>query len=317
MKNRRRASVRSGLMTRWPPCWRSPWSAPALRLPTAPMSARPAAAASRRSSRPTTARPRSCRRRPTASAKTPDRMAHRRRRRKLVSARGDAGRRQRADRGPRIALSAAEPERQPAVGGERCASGAAATQRPPTARMPNNEPRKIRTLSVKGDRRRRRHPGECAATAGETGTAAPAATACSPRRAAIRSANASANTPLSLTPGAPSARSGACTAGSLPPTRRRPPAAAGGYVVQVSSQKNRGRCAGLLSGAAEQVPERAGLPLARDQTRRSRRKGRILSRHVSVPFGSADRGDAVLRQPRSLPADSASSKGINGRFLDP
>ena len=43
--------------------------------------------------------------------------------------------------------------------------------------------------------------------------------------------------------------------------------------------EERSRCAGLLPGAAEQVPECAGFPVASDQARRSRRKGRVLSRH--------------------------------------
>ena len=69
-----------------------------------------------------------------AVSKTPDRMATGGDgTEKLVSARRDAGRRQRQVR-PARGFSAAEPERQPAAGGERSAIGAAARRWPPTAR---------------------------------------------------------------------------------------------------------------------------------------------------------------------------------------
>ena len=118
---------RGGMMT-VPPCWRWRWSEPARRSPIAPMSDRPAAA-SRRSSGPTTARPRSCRRRPTATPRLPDRMAAGDGGEKLVSARRSAGRRQCQVGGPRVVFPPLNPERQPAAGRERGSVAPAAGQR--------------------------------------------------------------------------------------------------------------------------------------------------------------------------------------------
>ncbi|MGY4479074.1 SPOR domain-containing protein [Bradyrhizobium sp. USDA 3364] len=95
--------------------------------------------------------------------------------------------------------------------------------------LPNNEPRKIRTLSVKGDG----PDGAPAATA--TATKPPAA---KPpiSRGNPAAANASANAPMSLAPGQPD------PAPAAPPTRVASTSTAsvggGGYLVQVSSQKN-------------------------------------------------------------------------------
>jgi len=100
--------------------------------------------------------------------------------------------------------------------------------------MPNNEPRKIRTLSVKGD--------------ATDGTPAPSAAQAPARQAAARqpvsrgnpaSANASANQPLSLTPGGGQSEA----APAAPPTRIASTSTASvtsgsGYLVQVSSQRN-------------------------------------------------------------------------------
>ena len=115
--------------------------------------------------------------------------------------------------------------------------------------LPNNEPRKIRTLTVKGDQ-----PDGSAlpagsappaaakqAPAGRTATASPPAAQHSPPT----SANASANAPLSL---APQANQAATAPAADPRTRvantspvQAAPGAApagGGYVVQVSSQRS-------------------------------------------------------------------------------
>jgi hypothetical protein len=108
--------------------------------------------------------------------------------------------------------------------------------------MPNAEPRKIRTLSVRGDQ--------------PDGTAAPAATpqppAAKPARAAASrnspvppaaaNANAStANAPLSLSPQtaqtAPAADARTRVATNTP-AQTAPSGGGGGYLVQVSSQKN-------------------------------------------------------------------------------
>jgi hypothetical protein len=105
--------------------------------------------------------------------------------------------------------------------------------------LPNNEPRKIKTLAVKGDADNGGVPGgvaPAARPASAARTAAPAPTAPAPRNPS--SANASANGPLSLTPqggAAPEPAPGRMAAINPAPAA---PSAGGGYLVQVSSQKN-------------------------------------------------------------------------------
>jgi hypothetical protein len=126
---------------------------------------------------------------------------------------------------------------------------------PPTAgngTLPNNEPRKIRTFSVHGD--------EAEASAAPVATGAPPATkpAVATRTAAAQpapasrnppsAANASANSPMSLAPvaqPAPAAEPRTRMAATTNPVQTAPGSAAassgasgGGYLVQVSSQRN-------------------------------------------------------------------------------
>ena len=110
--------------------------------------------------------------------------------------------------------------------------------------MSNSEPRKVRTLAVKGDAVDNGGvPAGAAAPAkpapaARTAAPAPAAAAPAPQRNPS-SANASANAPLSLSP------QGAPASDPAPPTRlaannpvQTAPSAGGGYLVQISSQKN-------------------------------------------------------------------------------
>lgn len=112
-----------------------------------------------------------------------------------------------------------------------------ATAEPPaampaaTGTLPNSEPRKVRTLSVKGDAADAGVPSSAPAPAKpKTQTAAPAA------RGNPSAANASANAPLSLSPQGSSAEPAPA------PTRvastTTAPVTSGGYLVQVSSQRN-------------------------------------------------------------------------------
>jgi hypothetical protein len=97
--------------------------------------------------------------------------------------------------------------------------------------LPNSEPRKVRTLAVRGD--------QPDATAVPVTSAIPAAKP--PARAAgPASANASANAPLSLTPQGTEAAAPAeprARVAATNPTQAAAPSG-GGYVVQVSSQRN-------------------------------------------------------------------------------
>ena len=108
--------------------------------------------------------------------------------------------------------------------------------------LPNNEPRKIKTLAVKGDADNGGVPPGVAAPAAKQApaarTAAPAPAAPAPRNPS--SANASANGPLSLSPqgGAPPEPAPSRMAANNPVQTAPAPSAGGGYLVQVSSQKN-------------------------------------------------------------------------------
>ncbi|MCA6109049.1 SPOR domain-containing protein [Bradyrhizobium cenepequi] len=101
--------------------------------------------------------------------------------------------------------------------------------------LPNNEPRRIRTLSVKGDAAEAGVPASAPpppAKPPATRTASP-----SPSHGSPASANASANTPLSLAPGTPQPDPAPTRVASTNPSASVS-SGGGGYVVQVSSQRN-------------------------------------------------------------------------------
>jgi hypothetical protein len=111
--------------------------------------------------------------------------------------------------------------------------------------MPNNEPRKIRTLTVRGDQPDNAAqpvtPGApAAAKPAPVSRAAPAPSPAAPRNPPT-SANASANAPLSLVPQgaqpAPAAEPRTRVANDSP-APAAPSAGGGGYLVQVSSQRS-------------------------------------------------------------------------------
>jgi hypothetical protein len=114
-------------------------------------------------------------------------------------------------------------------------TGAPAT--PSNGTLPNSEPRKIRTFSVRGDQ------PDTASVPVNTAPAATPPVASKPAKSVPRTlstqADASGNVPLSLAPQAgPSADSGTRIA-STAPTQMAPSASSrgGGYLVQISSQK--------------------------------------------------------------------------------
>ncbi|WP_024506995.1 SPOR domain-containing protein [Bradyrhizobium sp. ARR65] len=104
--------------------------------------------------------------------------------------------------------------------------------------LPSAEPRKIKTFSVKSD--------EPDTAAVPVNTQAPAAAAKQPAaksasRTSPTQANASANMPLSLSPQGQPAPAAETRVASTVPTQvlpSAPPAPSGGYMVQVSSQRN-------------------------------------------------------------------------------
>jgi hypothetical protein len=108
--------------------------------------------------------------------------------------------------------------------------------------LPNSEPRKIKTLTVRGDQA----DGAAvpATSAPPPAKPAPAArTTAAPSPAATRSpssaANANASAPLSLVPGTQPAAEPRSRMASNNPAQTAPASGAvGGYLVQVSSQRN-------------------------------------------------------------------------------
>jgi SPOR domain len=106
--------------------------------------------------------------------------------------------------------------------------------------LPNNEPRKIKTFSVRGDQ-----PDGAAVPVAAAAPAAAKPAANTPRTPpAVANANDSANTPLSLSPQAAPAAEPRTRVAATTPVQIAPQAASsssagsGGYLVQVSSQRN-------------------------------------------------------------------------------
>jgi len=109
--------------------------------------------------------------------------------------------------------------------------------------MPNNEPRKVKTLAVKGDAAENGGiPAGAAAPPPKPVSRTAAAPAAAPAAPAARnpaSANASANTPMSLTPqGGQQSEPSPTRMAAINPVQTAPATNGGSYLVQVSSQKN-------------------------------------------------------------------------------
>jgi hypothetical protein len=175
-----------------------------------------------------------------AAAKTPDRMLPGDGGEKIVS-REETPVDVNSKSGPRVVFPPLNPNGSPPP----VASVSPAAPPPATAAngtIPNNEPRKIKTLAVKGDAAENggvpagvSAPAKPAAAAR---TAAPAPAATAPAARNPSSANASANAPLSLSPQGGPAPEPAPTKLAATNPLQTAPASGGGYLVQVSSQKN-------------------------------------------------------------------------------
>jgi cell division septation protein DedD len=167
--------------------------------------------------------------------------------------------------------------------------------------LPNNEPRRIRTLSVKGDAADAGMPA--AAPGAKQPPAAPAQVAApktqatplspppgAPSRNPPTSANASANAPLSLNP-----QGGAAPAPATEPPARvaavaPAPAAApssGGFVVQVSSQKTEADAQASYKALQGKFPTVLGSRPPLIKRADLGEKG-VFYRAMVGPFGSRD-----------------------------
>ena len=171
--------------------------------------------------------------------------------------------------------------------------------------LPNNEPRRIKTLAVKGDAAdnggipagatappARPGPTTRSVAAPATVPAAPAAQA-APGARNPASANASANTPMSLTPqgGQPSDAASAPTRiAAANPTQTVPAAnsaSSGGYLVQVSSQKNEADAQASFRALQGKFPNVLGSKSPVIKRADLGEKG-VYYRAMVGPFGSPD-----------------------------
>jgi hypothetical protein len=138
--------------------------------------------------------------------------------------------------GPRVVFPPLSPNGSPPP--VASVSPAAPPPTPANGTLPNNEPRKIKTLAVKGDAVENGGAPAGVAAPAKPAARTPAPAAAAPGSRNPSSANASANGPLSLSPQA-------AAAPEPPPMRvaatnpvHPAPSSGGGYLVQVSSQKN-------------------------------------------------------------------------------
>ena len=169
--------------------------------------------------------------------------------------------------------------------------------------LPNNEPRRIKTLAVKGDAAENGgiptgatapppRPGPAtrsvAAPAAAPVATAPAAPPAAPGARNPASANASANTPVSLAPQAGQPSDSAPTrVAATNPTQTVPAANGSGYLVQVSSQKNEADAQASFRALQSKFPNVLGSKSPVIKRADLGEKG-VYYRAMVGPFGSPD-----------------------------
>ena len=163
--------------------------------------------------------------------------------------------------------------------------------------LPNNEPRKIKTLSVRGDQPDGAASPVTAAPPPAAKPAPAAKTTATPAPAAPRSppsaANASANAPLSLTPQDSPPTPAADTrtrAAAATPVQTAPSGgggSSGGYLVQVSSQKNEADAHASYRALQSKFPTVLGSRAPLIKRADLGDKG-VYYRAMVGPFGSPD-----------------------------
>ncbi|KYH03250.1 SPOR domain-containing protein [Bradyrhizobium sp. DOA1] len=176
--------------------------------------------------------------------------------------------------------------------------------------LPNNSPRPIRTVAVKGDQT----DGAAAqSTAAKPATAtAPKPIAAPPAPIAPRnpptSANASANQPMSLAPQSMPAAEPPQRMAATTPTQIAPASSGGGYIVQISSQQSEDSAAasyrvlqskyGSVLGSRSPVIKRVDLT--------DKGKG-VVYRAFAGPYGSAEEATQAC--------NSLKSAGLSACFV--
>jgi hypothetical protein len=228
------------------------------------------------------------------SAKLPDRMATGDGTEKLVP-REEAPVDVNAKAGPRVVFPALNPNGNP----PSVASVAPGNLPPPNAgngTMSNSEPRKIRTLTVKGDQPDGTSLAVGSAPLGAAKQAPTARAVAAPPPAAGHnppaSANASANAPMSLVPQgnqpAPAAEPQTRLANTNPiQTAPAPAPAGGGYMVQVSSQRSEADAQASFRALQGKFPAVLGAHSPSIKRADLGEKG-IYYRAMVGPFGSSE-----------------------------
>jgi cell division protein FtsN len=225
-----------------------------------------------------------------ASAKTPDRMLPGDGGEKIVS-REETPVDVNARSGPRVVFPPLNQNGSPPP----VASVTPAGPPPATSAngtMPNNEPRKIKTLAVKGDAENGGVPAGVAvpakpAPAARTAAPAPAAAGRNPS-----SANASANTPLSLSPQGGPAPDPTSTRFAATNPVQTVPSGGSGYLVQVSSQKNEADAQASYRALQGKYPSVLGSQSSVVKRVDLGEKG-VYYRAFAGPFNSVDQATQV------------------------
>ena len=207
----------------------------------------------------------------------------------------------RAGAGPRVVFPPLNPNGNPPSAASVAPTNvpiASAGPVPSNGTLPNNEPRKIKTFSVRGDQADAGAPASAAPP--PAAKPAPAAKTASPPaqvapRSTPSSANASANAPMSLSPqSAPTAAppdTGTRVA-AINPVQTAPSAGAstggtGGYVVQVSSQRSEADAQASFKALQSKFPTVLGSQSPLIKRADLGDKG-VYYRAMVGPFGSAD-----------------------------
>jgi hypothetical protein len=225
------------------------------------------------------------------AAKTPDRMVPGDGGEKLVSREESPVDVNSRSGAPRVVFPTLNPNNSPPSAAS--VAPAAPMAAAPTGTMPNNEPRKIKTLAVKGDAAENgglpagvappAKPPAATRTAAAPAPAAPAPAARNPA-----SANASANGPLSLTPqGGQQSDPAPTRTAAINPAQTAAPLNGGGYLVQVSSQKNEADAQASYRALQNKFPGVLGSRSPVIKRADLGEKG-VYYRAMVGPFGSPD-----------------------------
>jgi hypothetical protein len=201
--------------------------------------------------------------------------------------------------GPRVVFPPLNQNSNPPTAAS-VATGAPALANAGNGTMPANEPRKIKTLAVRGDQAdgaatpvgvpppsAAKQPPAAARAAAPALAPPPGAPAPAAPRTSPTSANASANGPLSLTPQAQPAPAPSPTRVATTNPVQTAPGGGGGYMVQVASQKNEADAQASYRALQGKYPAVLGSRTSQIKRADLGDKG-VYYRAMVGPFGSPD-----------------------------